>query len=356
MERRKKYTHITAKCSPVIRAYSAMRLLDVCGMTLSEAYWRQDSGLGLLCLYDNESLNEWSDIITTARRTTGSPFPMPMRTKFKDNLRASLEEERNEVYESMERYRDWLSEGSRPLRLKDLCKSQGSELVLPYAMREVLLQMGIADPDHKPVDEIRRFIRLVDIGKVLELADEWGENITDYYEAEYTRWANGSKGMEPKILDFVIEWAAATGKPSLDYCGLYQIRADMEHRKSSTSKMYQYLNWLHDVPRLTDESHRAIYAQNRQVLSELAAWKKACLDERAAVKGNGDKFSYDPYEVYGKTIAFLHRLQVPPIPVEWLKGHGYLDADIQEEERRREERIRMIQEDEERRQLHLPFE
>ena len=49
-----KYTHITERCSSIIKAFASLRIEQQTGDTVSAAYWRLREGKGLLTPFDKE--------------------------------------------------------------------------------------------------------------------------------------------------------------------------------------------------------------------------------------------------------------------------------------------------------------
>ena len=71
-----KYTHITERCSSILRDFASSRIEQQTGQPVSRAYWRLRDGLGLLTISDSETLGMWCDLITHVRKYTGSPVSL----------------------------------------------------------------------------------------------------------------------------------------------------------------------------------------------------------------------------------------------------------------------------------------
>ncbi|MBR5612302.1 MAG: hypothetical protein IKW43_04065, partial [Bacteroidaceae bacterium] len=94
-----KYTHLIERCSSFLRTGVAWKLKEH-GYTFSEAYWRLRDGKGLLSSYDQESLKQWSSLITNVRRNTGSLSVLT------PNDQKELKNKRESILVKMEAYRD----------------------------------------------------------------------------------------------------------------------------------------------------------------------------------------------------------------------------------------------------------
>lgn len=369
MERKRKYTHITAKVSPIVRAISKWRMDVTCGITLSEAYWRLCEGKGLVNRQDKELLDIWSDIVTLCRRFTGAPLPIDYE------LSKELRGIRNDLFERMEKYRDWLAKGNQVVRLSDLCHTEGTRRELEYAIRMVAqpLYAGQEKDDMAVWDKLKavsgeqadEIAQAVNYDQVLAIAQEEGQKLDKELDSIKKRIANlrrenaklEKQGAELKILmenlDKIDDLSTAylmAGHPGLPRTALYQIRADMDHRKSDTELIGHTLYLLWDVPSKTDEAHRAIMDKNLAVLDELQQWKAKKKAEWKADKEANPKAHYDGDALFAETCSYIERLAIPDFPdvIEEEEPEEPLSA--------KEQREKEIEELMERRQIKINFD
>ena len=274
-----KYTHLIERCSSFLRTGVAWRLKEH-GYSFSQAYWRLREGKGLLSSYDQESLKQLSCLITCVRRFTG-----PLK-KLNPVDQRELNVKRDELLIKMEAYRDRLEAGVNPQYLYD-----GTS---PIVIEHVL--SGI-------------------IGNVRELDTEQQQEIWESLDVYKVK--NEAAFCMKEAEEYMKEYVQAedkTGMPTPDewmkkrFCGkfvkdkVWQIRTGHDERSSVNAGISQRLNFIWDIPTLTDEVHRNIYMKNQAVLDAYREWKEHHRD-----------FDVDYTVVLEKANQVLNSLEIPTI-------------------------------------------
>jgi hypothetical protein len=250
------------------------------GYSFSQAYWRLREGKGLLSSYDQESLKQLSSLITCVRRFTG---PLKKLTPVDQR---ELNVKRDELLIKMEAYRDRLEAGVNPQYLYD-----GTS---PIVIEHVL--SGI-------------------IGNVRELDTEQQQEIWESLDVDKVK--NEAAFCMKEAEEFMKEYVQAedkNGMPTPDewmkkrFCGkfvkdkVWQIRTGHDERSSVNAGISQRLNFIWDIPTLTDEVHRNIYMKNQAVLDAYREWKEHHRD-----------FDVDYTVVLEKANQVLNSLEIPTI-------------------------------------------
>lgn len=237
MERRKKYTHITARVNKISKLVSKHKLKYLCNYTLSEAYWRLDEGKGLLHIYDQESFNIWSDLMNQISKMT-SPAPLSK------GQHEELCSHRYYIWDKMEEYRTWIDKGTYPTQLQTYAYDRN--IAMPF------VQFAI---DLLVTNE--RDILSLDINEVLDLAQK--------YEEKYVKDTN-ERIDRGEIKEFRLPEELRTST--------YQIRADYSHKQSNSELIRSRLDGIWDLNPKTDETHRVVYTENYRIIEEYNSWKQ----------------------------------------------------------------------------------
>ena len=246
-----KYTHLIERCSSFLRTGVAWRLKQH-GYSFSQAYWRLREGKGLLSSYDQESMKQWSSLITCVRRFTG-----PLKKLIPADQR-ELNVKREELLAKMEEYRDRLEAGSNPLYLYDR--------TYPVIFEHVL--SGI-------------------IGNVRELDSVQQQEIWESLDVDMVK--NEALLCMKEVEEYMKVYAQAEDKNGMltpdewiknKFCGkfvkdkVWQIRTGHDERSSVNAGISQRLNFIWDIPTLTYHEHRNIYQKNQAVLDAYQEWKE----------------------------------------------------------------------------------
>ena len=259
MERRKKYTHITARVNKISKLVSKCKLKDLCNYTLSEAYWRLDEGKGLLHNYDQESFNIWSDLMNQIAKMT-SPAPL-----FKQQ-HEQLCSHRNYIWNKMEEYRTWIDKGTYPTQLQTYAYERN--ILMPFV--QFAIELLVTN---------ERDILSLDINEILEFAQKHQEK---YVRDTDERIERG----EIKEFRYPEELRTST----------YQIRTDYSHKQSNSELIRSRIDGIWDLSPKTDETHRSIYSANHNVIKEYESWKNL-------------KIKHDLNDL----LNFFQRIQIPPM-------------------------------------------
>ncbi len=272
-----KYTHLIERCSSFLRTGVAWRLKEH-GYSFSQAYWRLREGKGLLSSYDQESLKQWSCLITCVRRFTG-----PLK-KLNPVDQRELNVKREELLIEMEAYRDRLEAGSNPQYLYDRTS--------PVVFEHVL--SGIT-------------------GNVRELDSVQQQEIWESLDVDMVK--NEALLCMKEVEEYMKVYAQAedkNGMPTPDewiknkFCGkfvkdkVWQIRTGHDERSSVNAGISQRLNFIWDIPTLTYHEHRNIYQKNQSVLDAYREWKEHHRD-----------FDVDYTMVLEKANQVLNSLEIP---------------------------------------------
>lgn len=259
-----KYTHITARCSQLLKALTYVTLERCTGDTLSSAYWRLKEGKGLLTYKDKESLKRWSDQITLIRRFYASPVPL---SKYEHERFYDI---RDRLLTRMEAYRDWLALGSMPLYLTVAADHDYSEITLEMAVGELNPQIIDADPETQ-----KEFWRSLDIEEFLRCDKCVHHKVATYLKNMYRSQALDKIGEEFNY------HRLPTDK-------VWQIRTDMEHRSSVGAAINDIMYWMYDVhsKSIIDS---IIMDNNKTMIDRFIQWKantKKLLKEKRTVEGD----------------------------------------------------------------------
>lgn len=237
MERRKKYTHITARVNTISKLVTKCKLKDLCNYTLSEAYWRIDEGKGLVHIYDQESFNIWSELMNQIAKMS-SPDPLS-KGQYEElcNIRHNL-------WNKMEEYRSWIDKGSMPIKLQSYANERN--IKMPF------IQNSISHLVTKESD-----ISSLDIEVILRLAE--------HDEEKYHR-----------IIKEKIEKGEITTYPLIAEArtSTYQIRADYSHKKSDSRLIRSRLDGIWNILPKTNEAHRRTYSENWSIIEDYTKWQK----------------------------------------------------------------------------------
>lgn len=245
-----KYTHLIERCSSFLRTGVAWRLKQH-GYSFSEAYWRLRDGKGLVSSSDQESLKQWSSLITCVRRFTG-----PLK-KLNPADQRELNIKREELLMKMEAYRDRLEAGTNPHYLYNETSAVIFEHVLSGTVGNV---------------------RELDVFQQQEI---WESLDVDMVENEALLCMKEAE-------EYMKVYAQAENKDGMPmpdewmknrFCGkfvkdkVWQIRTGHDERSSVNAGIGQRLNFIWDIPTQTDQEHRNIYIKNQTILDSYREWK-----------------------------------------------------------------------------------
>ena len=246
-----KYTHLIERCSSFLRTGVAWRLKQH-GYSFSEAYWRLRDGKGLVSSYDQESLKQWSSLITCVRRFTGPLMKLNPADQRELNVK------REELLEKMEAYRDRLEVGSNPQYLYD----KTTPIIIEHVLSGII--SNVRELDTVQQQEIWESL---DVDMVKNEALLCMKEVEEYMKV-YAQ-AEDKNGMPTPD-----EWMKNR------FCGkfvkdkVWQIRTGHDIRSSVNAGISQRLNFIWDIPILTDKVHRNIYMKNQTVLDSYREWKE----------------------------------------------------------------------------------
>jgi len=246
-----KYTHLIERCSSFLRTGVAWRLKQH-GYSFSEAYWRLRDGKGLVSSYDQESLKQWSSLITCVRRFTGPLMKLNPADQRELNVK------REELLEKMEAYRDRLEVGSNPQYLYD----KTTPIIIEHVLSGII--SNVRELDTVQQQEIWESL---DVDMVKNEALLCMKEVEEYMKV-YAQ-AEDKNGMPTPD-----EWMKNR------FCGkfvkdkVWQIRTGHDIRSSVNAGISQRLNFIWDIPILTDKVHRNIYMKNQAVLDSYREWKE----------------------------------------------------------------------------------
>ena len=246
-----KYTHLIERCSSFLRTGVAWRLKQH-GYSFSEAYWRLRDGKGLLSSYDQESLKQWSCLITSVRRNTGA-----LRTLSPAD-RGELNSKREEILLKMEAYRNLLEFGNKPKYLYDGI----SPTVVEHVLSGIIGNVRVLDTEQQ-----QQIWESLDVDKVKNEAAFCMKEAEEYVK-EYAQ-SEDKEGMPTPD-----EWMKNR------FCGkfvkdkVWQIRTGHDERSSVNAGINERLNFIWDIPSLTCQEHRNTYQKNQAVLDAYREWKE----------------------------------------------------------------------------------
>ena len=243
MKRNKKYTHLTARCYITAKQISICQLKKYCGYTLSEAYWRLDDGKGLMSLYDQESFEQWSEVMNGVARIKPLSRLMPIEY---ENFCAY----RNLIWENMESYRHWLEHGTEPVYFRQIASSTGIDEVFLYKAAERLFELkkGVEEDD-------------VLINHLINLAVKLDKDF------ELHRQEQLDRGEKPDEL-------------FLPYTKVYQIRTDYSHKQSDSDLIRSRLDGIWTITNKTSATDREIYEHNKLVIARYQNIRKRWAEDK----------------------------------------------------------------------------
>lgn len=276
-----KYTHLIERCSGFLRTGVAWKLKSH-GYTFSEAYWRLREGKGLQSGYDKESMQLWGSIITQVRRNTGSLGTLTATD------RSELNTQREALLKKMEAYRDVLEAGTCPTYLYN-----GSS---PVIVEHVLYHM-VGETRHATPEVQQQLWYGLDLD-ALRKDVQSGMSELSAYQCKYQAASPKEKEkMEPPAT-----WTKHRFGASFVKDKVWQIRTGHDERSSVNAGINERLNFIWDIPSLTDEKHRAIYEENLDCIRGYRTWKE---DNRT---------SDIPYETMrAKVYEVVDRIRIPDI-------------------------------------------
>lgn len=273
-----KYTHITGKCSKFLKAGAAVRLKRH-NYTLSAAYWRLRDGKGLISAYDQKTLDLCFKLITQIRRYLGSPVPLS------DEYYNSLFTRKKTVIDAMEKYRTKLEFGAKPEYLNDKHYT--------VAVNRVLFRMVDNRQYEMTVDEMVNFWEKFpqkEFNQEVKVAHKIFEEELDAYE---------------KLTDEQKRNIRTPGFMEVFACdGVWQIRTDFDKRSSIGAKINERLEYIWNIPNLTDDKHQSFFINSLQLVED---WKVLKSEIRRKIKNREPIYE----DVHSIMLDMLDKL-VPP--------------------------------------------
>lgn len=289
-----KYTHITERCSSILRDFASSRIEQQTGQPVSRAYWRLRDGLGLLTISDSETLGMWCDLITHVRKYTGSPVSLY------SNFRDKLKDKRDALIDKMEEYRSWLTFGSMPTYFYDNFENTAvAKILLEYALSGILCGKSGMSAYEIPAEELKGWLDKIDTNDLIGIArhfyPQFNINLAEYQLREYIK-TNGA-------------WN--TGFHELEADKAWQIRTDMEHRSSIGAKINERLLWF---DRIKDKStdHKDSIMQNLATIKVHRIWKEKEKQRLKISKETNSAYKGDPEDAFNRITDVLNGIVIPP--------------------------------------------
>lgn len=323
-----KYTHITETCNVALRALTKWRLKTVCNYTVAEGYWRirlhEEDSLepGLLSVYDQNTLDMWSDVIAKFRKNCGSPVPLPALNY------VELKNFREVVTEEMEQYRTLLGRGTYPIYILD-----EHRCLVGAAIMEKFNQANLV-PSEMDDESLEGFLREIDWQSVRDRAIGL---VPDYekfceWKEEALKHAQKQKDIIAiKLTDFIDDWLDNEKKGKLQWAGhslkdssskkykyaVWQIRTDLEHRSSKDAHINDYLCYFWTVRSWSSEADQLVIKRDMQRIEDFISWKEKMKEADAAhKKKTGKHMQYDAGDVAGKIETFYKSIETPVHPLQ----------------------------------------
>lgn len=299
-----RYTHIIEKCCPLLRALCYDTLARYTGETLSRTYWRIREGKGLLTYQDKANLDRWSKQITSVRRFFSSPLSISV------DQYEELRVVRDTILERMEKYRDWLAYGSKPVYLTQVADHDYALTTLNFTLSkmfdEYVKENETEDVDATPY--LKEFWQSLNIEHLLARDSEVFEDLKPIFLlAENDDKYNADEA-------FVLK-----GYKYLEYTKVWQIRTDMDNRSSKMANINGIMNWLWEVP-TKSEGHELCMEDNDTLIRNIVEWKNVIKEDQKRRKALGGSFSPEEKdEVFCHIMDGLKTLRVPDFPQDWKK-------------------------------------
>lgn len=274
-----KYTHITARCSQLLKALCYVTLERCTGDTLSTAYWRLREGKGLLSYKDKQTLEALSEQITLIRRYCHNP------SRLSNEEHQQLTDMRDELLARMESYRDWLYLGSKPAYLTNMTHHDYSDITLELSLSRINPEIIKAT-----LEDQKKFWRSLEFSSLLECDQHIWHDTKGVLE-------NNPKH---KALDRIYDDLQLQMLPTDK---VWQIRTDMEHRSSARARINSTMYWMVDVPSKS-EGHEAILEQNKILIENFIQWVIATKEQVS----NKVRITDD---VLGIMESFINSIRIP---------------------------------------------
>jgi len=278
-----KYTHRIEKCCQLLKALCYVTLEKYTGDTLSCAYWRLREGKGLLTYEDKSMLDIWSKQITKVRRYCSSPKGLPLKEY------EILKKKRNDLLEKMEKYRDWLAVGSKPIYLTDQTHHDDSNITLDITVTHLYPDIVCAD-----IETQKEFWRSRPFDKILIEDEKIYKKLNPVFKSSQTL---------ADAIDIIYE---KTNYNFLPYNKVWQIRTDMERRSSKDAFINSTMNWMRMILHRCKHGHTQIILENERIINDFVEWKMKA-KERINAK---EKVNDDFFRIILNT---LDKIQVPDI-------------------------------------------
>lgn len=278
-----KYTHRIEKCCQLLKALCYVTLERYTGDTLSCAYWRLREGKGLLTYEDKRKLDVWSKQITKVRRYCSSPKSLPF------NEHETLKEKRKDLLERMEKYRDWLSLGSKPIYITDQTHHDYSDITL-----DITLTSLFPDIVNANIETQKEFWRSHPFNEILAHDEKIYEMLEPVFKSSISMSDAIDRINSEMIFDF------------LPYNKVWQIRTDMERRSSKEAYINLTMNWMRMILDRCRLDHTQIINENEHIINEFIEWKMKTKERIKAKEEINDN-------VYDIILNILNQIRVPDI-------------------------------------------
>lgn len=273
-----KYTHITGQCNKFLKTGAAVRLKRH-NYTLSAAYWRLRGGKGLISAYDQKTLDFCFKLITQIRRYLGSPVLLS------DEYYKGLFAKKKSVIDTLEIYRTKLESGAKPEYLNGKYYT--------VAVNRVLFRMVNNRQYEMTVDE------MVNLWKKFP-QKEFNQEVkvaNKIFEEELEEFNRLTQEQNKKALP--------PGFKDIFYpdC-VWQIRTDFDNRCSIGAKINERLEYIWNIPNLTDDIHQSFFINSLQLVED---WKILKSEIRRKIKNKEPIYE----DVHSIMLDMLDKL-VPP--------------------------------------------
>lgn len=337
-----KYTHITETCNVAIRALAKWRLKEVCNCTIAEGYWRirlhteNPIEPGLLSIYDQQTLDLWSNVIAKFRRNCGSPVSLsPLNY-------VELKNYRELVTDKMEQYRSMLGNGTSPIYIIDEYRELAGAAIIEKFNEANLVP---SDMDENSLEE---FLRKIDWRAVKEraigLIPEY-KRFLAWKEEAFKHAKTQKEIIAIKLRDFIDDWLDKEEKGKLEWdshtvkgsskklkYAVWQIRTDLEHRSSKNAHINDYLCYFWNVQSWSTEADQLLMQRDLQRIEQFATWKKQMKEEDAAFKKKTGKHKkYNAADIIGVIDGFYNSIEIPVHPLQLKRRDDELAEKYREE-------------------------
>lgn len=340
----------------------------MCGYTLTEAYWRIRNKEGLMPLYDRETLDLWSKVITKFRRYCGSPLPLP------GGIYVDFKKQKEEILSHMERYRDMLCSkadktperlcgewaflagaaimekfneaGLNPMMM-DEDSLNGFILSIDYAeIKERVNNLiprynAFIEDKNKRIEEVEKEIKETNkafeqqkqlILEVAKKEETWSKTEDKLYSKIEKSRSKAEVVLRRKIRniareDFLekldrktkgqLEWPVDSVDTETGKRAVWQIRTDLANRSSKGADICNTLYYFWTVNQWSGQEDRDIMEEDLRNIDKFINWKmKLKKADKERMKKEGKHLQYDEQELVDNIATFLHLVKWPVHPLD----------------------------------------